>query len=530
MGRVYLLDTTLRDGGYINEWRFGRDTIRGFGQKLARTGVELFEVGFLKGSKYDEECSMFPTTASVKNVIMPKSESMKYVVMLDMSAPVPMEAIAPCDEDGVDGIRVIFKKDKIDEAYQYCKRIQELGYFISVNFVGTDLYTDKEFIDGIEKFNALDPFAVSIVDSFGLIKRKQFLRLVHLADNNLKEGIALSYHAHNNLQQAFGNAEALVEMNLQRDVIIDACVYGMGRGAGNLNMELFAEYMNENRGTSYRIEPMLEIMDEYLTDIYKEKQWGYSLPFYLSASNGCHPNYAIYFAERDSLTAKAFGEILQGMSVEDKARFSRENAEKYYRKYLNRQIDDSAQIKKLKEAMEGRNVVVLAPGRSIREHAGEIAEACRMEQTAVIAVNFIPDMVQPDYIFSNNMKRFNKIRGKTEVPCITTSNMADSVENGIVVDFEKYAPKDTQIMDNSGLMLLRLLQAIGIRKAYVAGMDGYSEYYGKDYYDRHLEYAFSYSAEKRNSLISKELQELQKEMKIEFLTPTYYEVGETLSQ
>ncbi len=95
-----------------------------------------------------------------------------------------------------------------------------------------------------------------------------------------------------------GNAEALVEMNLKRDICIDACVFGMGRGAGNLNLELFAEYMNENYDTEYRVEPMLEIMDEYLNDIYREKSWGYSLPLYLSASTGCHPNYAIYLEGR----------------------------------------------------------------------------------------------------------------------------------------------------------------------------------------------------------------------------------------
>ena len=65
--------------------------------------------------------------------------------------------------------------------------------------------------------------------------------MVYLADHNLADGIALAYHAHNNLQQAFGNSESLVEMNLKRDLIIGACIVGMGRGAGNLNLELFAE-------------------------------------------------------------------------------------------------------------------------------------------------------------------------------------------------------------------------------------------------------------------------------------------------
>nr|MCR4625577.1 aldolase catalytic domain-containing protein [Lachnospiraceae bacterium] len=286
MRKVYLLDCTLRDGGYVNDWNFGEETIKGFGRKIAQTGVEIYEVGFIKGDKYDPNKSVFPDIQSIVPMIQPKSADMKYVGMLDMSAPVPVDRLVPYDGTSVDGIRVIFKKDKIEQAYEYCKRIQELGYFISVNVVGTDLYTDAEFIDVIKKFNTLHPYAFSIVDTFGLIKRKQFLRLAYIADSNLEEGIILAYHAHNNLQLAFGNAEALVEMNLKRDLLIDACVFGMGRGAGNLNLELFAEYMNENYDTHYKIEPMLEIMDEYLNDIYKTKFWGYSLPLYLSATTG----------------------------------------------------------------------------------------------------------------------------------------------------------------------------------------------------------------------------------------------------
>lgn len=306
MGKVYLLDCTLRDGGYVNDWRFGEDTIKGFGKKIAQTGIEMFEVGFLKGDSFDRDRAVFPDLDALSSMIYPKSPDLTYVGMIDMSDPIPIERIPIYDGKSVDMLRIIFKKDKMEDAYEYCEGIQKLGYDISVNFVGTDMYSDKEFVEGIERFNALQPFAMAIVDTFGLIKRKHFLRLVYLADNNMVSGITLCYHAHNNLQQAFGNAEALVEMNLNRDLCIDACVFGMGRGAGNLNLELFAEYMNENYGTKYRIEPMLEIMDEYLNDIYQKRFWGYSLPFYLSASTGCHPNYAIYLAEKDSLPVKAF--------------------------------------------------------------------------------------------------------------------------------------------------------------------------------------------------------------------------------
>lgn len=37
-------DCTWRDGGYINEWRFGEETIKRFCRKIAQTGIEIVEV------------------------------------------------------------------------------------------------------------------------------------------------------------------------------------------------------------------------------------------------------------------------------------------------------------------------------------------------------------------------------------------------------------------------------------------------------------------------------------------------------
>lgn len=526
MGKVSLLDCTLRDGGYVNDWRFGEETIRGFGRKIAQTGIEMFEVGFIKGDNYDKDCSVFPDIESISPMIQPKAETMIYVGMLDMSAPIPLERLVPCDGTSIDGIRVIFKKDKIEEAYIYCQKIMELGYMLFVNFVGTDLYTDKEFIEAIERFNSLHPYAMTIVDTFGLIKRKQFLRLAYLADNNMNEGIALCYHAHNNLQQAFGNAEALVELNLKRDICIDACVFGMGRGAGNLNLELFAEYMNENYDTHYRIEPMLEIMDEYLNDIYKTKSWGYSLPFYLSANAGCHPNYAIYLEEKDSLTVRSFNELLRSISKEDKVKFSKGKAEQYYREYQENFIDDRNSIARLSAEFSGRDVLLLAPGKSLMKCREEIKTEIQKQNTLTMAVNFASSDFHIDYIFSSNMRRYHKIEDKTDAFCIITSNMKEAVKSDYVVNFASYASNEPEIIDNSGIMALKLLIDLGVKAVRIAGMDGYSGIQNSDYYDRNLDYDFSAEAEKRNQLICNEIEKIRKKIQIEFLTPTYYEAKE----
>lgn len=526
MGKVSLLDCTLRDGGYINDWRFGEETIKGFGRKIARTGIEMFEVGFIKGDTYDKDCSVFPDIESVAAVIQPKSDTMLYVGMLDMSAPIPLERLTACDGTSIDGIRVIFKKDKMEEAYGYCQRIQELGYLLFVNFVGTDLYTDKEFIEAIERFNMLHPYAMTIVDTFGLIKRKQFLRLVYLADHNMADGITLCYHAHNNLQQAFGNAEALVELNLKRDICIDACVFGMGRGAGNLNLELFAEYMNENYDAHYRIEPMLEIMDEYLNDIYKTRFWGYSLPFYLSANAGCHPNYAIYLEEKDSLTVRSFNELLRSIPQEDREKFSRVKAEQYYRQYQENFMDDRDTIAELSAELAGKAVLLLAPGKSLTEYAVEIKAEIQKPNTKVMAVNFMSNDFLIDYIFSSNMRRYHKIENRTGATCIITSNMKEAKTYDYMVNFASYASNEADIIDNSGLMALKLLMELGVKSVRIAGMDGYSGFQSGDYFDRNLDYDFSAEAIRRNQLISSEIQQIKKKLPLVFLTPTHYEAEE----
>lgn len=520
MRKITLLDCTLRDGGYVNDWRFGEETIKGFGKKIAQTGIEAFEVGFIKGDTFDPNRSVFPNIESIAAMIQPKKSDMMYVGMLDMSAPIPLELIIPYDGKSIDGIRVIFKKEKIEEAYVYCKRIKELGYKLFVNFVGTDMYSDEEFVHGIEYFNTLEPYAMTIVDSFGLIRRKHFLRLVYLADNNMAPGVVLSYHAHNNLQQAMGNAEALVELNLKRDLCIDACVFGMGRGAGNLNLELFAEYMNENYDTNYRIEPMLEIMDEYLNDIYQSKFWGYSLPLYLSASTGCHPNYAIYLAEKNTLTVKSFHELLKGIPTDEKAKFSKDRAEKLYREYQENYIDDSSTLTQLHTEIGKQKILLLAPGKSLKMYAEQIAQLIQEQKLLVISVNFNPKILEADYIFSSNTRRYNKIRNKENTKCIVTSNVGEDAK--YKVNFSSYISSNPEIIDNSGLMALRLLMAIGVKKVMIAGMDGYSIYQNGDYIDQELEYTFEEGAQRRNELISKELSEINKLMNISFITPTNY--------
>ena len=84
-------------------------------------------------------------------------------------------------------------------------------------------------------------------------------------------------------------------------------------------------------------------------------------------------------------------------------------------------------------------------------------------------------------------------------------------------------------MDNSALMLLRLLNIIGMKKVYIAGFDGYSsDILKRNYSKDSLEVGEAYmNAVESNKEISEMLIDFNnnksKDMNVKFITPSRFE-------
>ena len=124
-----------------------------------------------------------------------------------------------------------------------------------------------------------------------------------------------------------------VQLGLKRDQIVDASIYGIGRGAGNLNLELIAKYLNEYIGKGYNVSPMIEIFERYIKDILNKHPWGYSMAYYLTAMYNCNPNYGEYYGLEQKMSVVEMEHIFSRLSREDKVMFSKDKAD-YYRKIL----------------------------------------------------------------------------------------------------------------------------------------------------------------------------------------------------
>ncbi len=522
MNTIKLLDCTLRDGGYINNWRFGEKTITGILKKLVLSNVELIECGYLSQSKGgDPEVAQFASFADLARCLPEKRPGQRYAVMINFG-DYGIDAIPPADADSP-VLRVCFHKKDRDAAVAYCGRLVEKGHTVFLQPMAILNYDDAEFTALIRAANGIRVACFYIVDSFGVMETNDLLRLLLLADHNLAPDITLGYHSHNNLQQAYGNAKSFVERHMARDIVVDASVFGIGRGAGNLNMELFADFLNKCYGKSYEIAAFLDIMDEHLLPIYREHFWGYSLPFYFSAKNNCHPNYALFFSRKNTLSNKSLDQLLSSLPDDVKAVYSEELAEQSYRRFQERHVDDSETVQGLVRRLESRNVLILAPGKSLRTCRDAIQAHMAANHPVVFAINTAPPDYPCDFLFCSNEKRLRTLSLPSGCELIVTSNLHPDIPDPIVVDYASYLGRTSLIADNPTLMLLRLFALNGVSRVAIAGFDGYSPVPEENYFEPSLSLGSSIGRKlQKNECIRQIIDQMAQTMDLRFLTPSVY--------
>jgi 4-hydroxy 2-oxovalerate aldolase len=522
MSNIKILDCTLRDGGYVNNFQFGKNAISKIIAQLTDANIDIIECGFLEDCIYDENTSIFNCIEDIKPLIPSDHKNSMYVAMA-CYGEYSLDKLSDYDGTSIDGIRVTFHYNEVDEALAYCKKIQDKGYKLFVQPVGTTSYTDEQLISLIRKVNEIQPYSFYLVDTLGLMDQEDVLRMFYLINHNLNKSINMGFHSHNNLQLSFSNCQLFVRLETDRMMSLDSSIYGMGRGAGNLNTELIANYLNKHQNHKYVIEPLLEIVDEFIIYIKAKFEWGYAVPYYLAAINGCHPNYASYLTNKQTLPVKSISTILRMIEPEKRSLFDKEIIEHKYKEFQEREIDDSLTLKTLYQSIERKNVLLIAPGHSIIDNKQRLIDLVAEKKCIVITVSFVPNFIETDFVFLSNYKRYNTTFNQTEknINLIHTSNIQLS-DNGLVVNYSSLLNEEDIIIDNSSLMALNLLAKLYPAKVYLAGLDGYS-FEKENYYLERLNLVQNRETVlEQNKAMKNKIKKLQKKLGIEFVTPSLY--------
>ena len=531
MRSIKILDCTLRDGGYVNNWKFGYKSIKRIISNLNRSNVDIIECGFIRDDNENIICdSDYSNYLSFGSLIKYGKDLFRknrtYTLMM-LAESFNIGKLIPRNQNYVDTIRLSFHKKDMKKGLEMAKKIKEKGYRLFLQPTATMGYTDDELIELLKKCNEIHPDSVAIVDTFGEMLPNNIIWLSQLFNKYLEKDITLSFHAHNNLQTAFSNAILFIQnTSLYRNIVIDASIYGMGRGAGNLPTELILDYLNKFYNQKYQLLPILDTVDNILLKIKAQSYWGYSLEYYLSATHHCHPKYAIFFSSNKTLTTSDISLLLDSISENNRVEFDLEYAQGLYKSFCEKEFDVTENYNKLKKIIGNRNLLLIGPGSSILENKRLINKyVLDTENYYSIAIN--SNLIfNTSAIFCSNRKRYQQLHINSEkMQYIFTSNVKSKQNNDMVFDYQECLANDFEISDNSLLMLLKILKICEFKnKILLAGFDGFNVNYDKNFYSDDILYVISKNKmTELNNVICKYIFLYKKDLDIVFLTDSLYD-------
>ncbi len=529
-----LLDCTLRDGAYLIDKKFGNDTINGMIHGLLEANIDIIEMGFLQNEGFGEGKTVYLNGADAEKFVPKDKQGTLFTVLADYSR----YSVSNLDRytgKSFDAVRACFFKKERKDVIDFCKTIKEKGYKVFVQPVDILGYTDKEIIDLIEDINEVEPYCFSIVDTFGSMYVEDLQRVFSLIDHNLVASSRIGFHSHNNMQMSNALSQEFLRMSYGlRKVVVDTTVSGMGRGAGNTPTELVAEYMAKKLGYSYDIDALLDIIDNYMDNIKTKCSWGYSTSFFIAGCYSAHVNNIDYLTKKSSIRSKDIRYILNKIGAVPRKRYHYDLLEQTYIDYLNSEVDDEDTVRLLKSVFSGKDVVIIAPGKSVEDEKEHIESyIAKLSNPLVISINFIPEGINVDYVYFGNVRRYSYWKQNekfNEIKKIIVSNVTQEVSNGdYLVSFNRLNKCGWEYMENSTIMLIRLLDQLNVASVGIAGMDGYSTSNSsqENYANDKLELSnVKENPEQLNKDISSMLEDFlytkESDMKISFITKSKF--------
>lgn len=528
MKNIQLLDCTLREAPF-SQLNYGRKFLQNYIHALERVKVDVIEIGFLKDAEYIEGSAIFNHVEQMERYLRHKKKSIKYVALVDYGR-YDIEKLPVCDGKTIDGIRICFKKGEEQSVIEYAGEIKKKGYEIFIQHVDTLGYSDIEILNFINAVNGLQPSVYSIVDTFGSMYTDELRHIFDLVQHNLSPQIVLGFHAHNNLNLAVANAQEFVRLAFhKRNIIIDASVLGCGRGAGNAHTELMIEFLNKKYDTDYDINEVLDLIDDYMPYLKENCVWGYSIPYFISGMHSAHVFNVNQLLKRHNIKFRDLRNIIESLTVRERKKYDYQLLEKLYVQYFNKQVNDIEDKEIFFKAIENREVLLIAPGMSIFNEKEKVLKVIE-QNPVIIDVNNVITAYPRDYVFFSSVKRYEANKAITaSEQCVLTSNIkTESEDNELIINYISLIRYGWINLDNSAILLLRLLTESKVKKIFIAGFDGFNIDNDKNFYDKALSRDLSKEDLK---LINKETSEMLQEIKqhinktgisIEFITASIY--------
>lgn len=284
-----IIDCTLRDGGYYNNWNFSKKLINEYLISFSKTEVKNIEIGFLSiphnpktGITANCDENFF------KNLKVPNS--IKIGIMINATDFLTdkltdreiFQILKRIPKSKVKFIRIACHFKHLFKIIKYFKFLKKLGFKMFLNIMQISEISNNEIIKVCKEYKNLAN-VIYFADSFGSLNERQLKIIINKFQKNTK--LELGIHAHDNMNKAFSNTIFAYKNNVRW---LDSTLVGMGRGPGNTKTEELVEFIFGSKHSSTvminRIIPKFKLLKK----IYK---WGSNKFYWMAGKYKIHPTY-----------------------------------------------------------------------------------------------------------------------------------------------------------------------------------------------------------------------------------------------
>ena len=483
---MVILDCTLRDGGYYNNWEFSKTLVEKYLAACNDANIDYVELGLrMPPSEKFLGPHAYTTEGYIGELSIPAD--LKLGVMINTKHFLGQETdikdyFFHKKDSQISLVRVASHFHEIERSLEIVKELKDLGYTVGLNLMQIGIQDEQTIVNCLKAINnspSID--TLYFADSLGNMQEEEVEYCLNLLRTYWKGDVGI--HAHNNMNQALRNTLYAMKKGVSW---MDGTVLGMGRGAGNVQMEYLLYELVERGHSQYDSSPLFPLVLDEFAKLRIQHNWGSSILYYLAAKSKIHPSFIQDLANNSIYNHLDQINAISALSKVDSTKYKHINT----MEILHNQADHPGENLVL-DISSDRDVLLLANGPSLKKYSGDIEQFIKTKSPYVISLNInstISNNLIDLYSFCNpariltSIQKISKLEKDILIPVSQLNDKfkdkmsACKVHNyGLSINSEiGYDKKGCSL--ESPLVLgftLSALMSNGQNKFFMAGFDGY---------------------------------------------------------
>jgi 4-hydroxy 2-oxovalerate aldolase len=247
-----ILDVTLRDGGYVNQHSWSLPDAMRVVRAMADAGITRSEIGYFRPGRQGVDGDSSPAASCPKYYLeklrATAADAVTLVAMAHQKDVAP-ERYRDLASGGVGIVRLPTPISALGGLDRHVGAIHEAGLLACVNLTRISELDADDIKKAAVAADASGADVFYLADSNGSLFPADVSRIVSMVRDIAGE-IPLGFHAHDMLSLAFANSLAALEAGCEH---LDASLGGLGKGGGNLCLELLVSYLSSRANADFDI-------------------------------------------------------------------------------------------------------------------------------------------------------------------------------------------------------------------------------------------------------------------------------------